>query len=63
MNDLAVLRRIWLDAEKNYKTAKTSLDGSLEYILAREELKQARFIYNNACKDRIEELYFSEEVV
>lgn len=60
MNDLSLLRTIWRDAEQNYKTAKTSLDGSLEYILAREELKQARFNFDSACRKHILETIFGE---
>ena len=41
------------DAEIAYKTAKTSLDNSLEYIVCKEQLKQARFIWNEACSDYV----------
>lgn len=46
--------------ELAYKTAKTSLDNSLEYIVCREELKQARFIWNKACSDYILEHILKE---
>lgn len=60
MNTLKELCKIWKDAEENYKTAKTSLDGSLEYILAREELKQARFNFDRACRQHVLITIFNE---
>lgn len=57
MKTLTELRNNLLIAEQTYKTAKTSLDGSLEYILAKEELKIARYNYALACRDYVEELY------
>lgn len=53
MNHLSELLERLNDAEKHYKTAKTSLDNSLEYIVCREELKQARFVWNEACSEYI----------
>ena len=61
MNELTELRKILTLAEQSYKTAKTSLDGSLEYILAKEELKQARYNYALACRDYVEETLFCED--
>ena len=53
MKHLSELLERLNDAEIAYKTAKTSLDNSLEYIVCREELKQARFIWNEACSEYI----------
>lgn len=36
-----------------YTSAKTSLDNSLEYLVCREELKQARFDWNEACSEYV----------
>lgn len=51
MNHLTELLERLQQAEIAYKTAKTSLDNSLEYIVCKEELKNARFIWNKACSD------------
>lgn len=41
-------------AEQRYKVADSSLDSSpLEVVVAKEELNQARFIWNKACSDYI----------
>ena len=53
MNELTELCEIWKQAEINYKKAKTSLDNSLEYIITREELKQARFNFDRACRKHV----------
>lgn len=60
MNELTELLERLRQAEKHYKTAKTSLDGSLEYIICKEELKQSRFIWNKACSDYILEHVIKE---
>ena len=61
MNNLTQLRNNLLAAEYEYRTAQGSLDSSpLQVILAKEALKQARFVYNEACREHIEELYFCE---
>ena len=57
MNDIVELRNKLAKAEQEYKTAQSSLDGSLALILAKEELKIARFNYALACRDYVEELY------
>lgn len=36
-----------------YTSAKTSLDNSLEYIVCKEELKTARFEWNEACSEYV----------
>ena len=52
MNHLTSLLERLQQAEKQYKVADSSLDSSpLEVIVAREELKNARFIWNKACSD------------
>ncbi|MNN71359.1 hypothetical protein D3C81_1872840 [compost metagenome] len=61
MNELIELRNNLTKAELEYRTAQTSLEGSLDLILKKEELKQARYNYALACRDYIEELYFSED--
>jgi hypothetical protein len=60
MKDLAELFKAWKEAEKNYKTAKSSLDNSLEYILRREELNQARFKFDKACRKHVLLTVFNE---
>lgn len=60
MKELTELCTLWKLAEQNYKTAKTSLDNSLEYILAREELNQARFRFDKACRDYVLEYVLPE---
>lgn len=61
MNELTELLERLREVEIAYKTAKTSLDGSLEYIVCKEELKQARFIWNKACSDYILEHVIKEK--
>lgn len=58
MNHLTSLLERLQQAESAYKTAKTSLDNSLEYIVCKEELKTARFEWLAAC-----ESYILEEVL
>jgi len=61
MNHLTELRNNLIMAEQSYKTAQTSLEGSLALILAKEELKQARYNYALACRDYVEETLFAED--
>lgn len=61
MNELTELLERLREAELAYKTAKTSLDNSLEYIVCKEELKNARFIWNKACSDYILEHVLKED--
>lgn len=56
MKSLKILRDNLLKAEEIYKKAHSSLDGGIELILAREELKQCRFIYGKACEDVMNKL-------
>lgn len=53
MNHLTSLLERLQHAEIAYKTAKTSLDNSLEYIVCREELKQCRFRFDKACREYV----------
>lgn len=53
MKHLSELLERLNDAESAYKTAKTSLDNSLEYIVCKEELKVARYDWLAACEDHI----------
>lgn len=53
MNHLITFLERLQQAELAYKTAKTSLDNSLEYILCREELNQARFRFDKACREYV----------
>jgi hypothetical protein len=62
MNELVELLKIWREAEKSYKIAKSSLDNSLEYILAREELNQARFKFDKACREHVMRTVFNEAI-
>lgn len=61
MKSLKELYKIWKDAEVNYKTAKSSLDNSLEYILTREDLNQARLNFDKACRKHVLLTVFYEE--
>lgn len=61
MKDLIELRNKKLLAEQEYSQAACSLDGSLQLILKKEELRIARFEYNAACVTHIEELYFEPD--
>jgi hypothetical protein len=57
MNHLTELLERLQHAEKQYKEADSSLDYSpLELVVAREELKQARFLYGQECMKAITDL-------
>jgi hypothetical protein len=60
MKDLIELRNNLKKAEQEYYTAHTSLEGSLALILAKEELKQARYNYALACRDYVEITLFED---
>lgn len=60
MNHLSELRKRLQEAESAYVSAKTSLDNSLEYIVCKEELKQARFLFDRACRRYTLEHFFGE---
>lgn len=63
MNHLTEFLERLQQAERQYKVADSSLDSSpLEVIVAREELKQARFIWNKACSDYILEHVLKESL-
>lgn len=50
MKHLSELRKRLELAETQYKTSDSCLDTSpLELVVAREELKQARFLYGQEC--------------
>lgn len=51
MNELTELLERLRQAESAYKVAKTSLDGSTALITAKQELKEARFIWLAACEE------------
>lgn len=51
MNELTELLERLRDAESAYKVAKTSLDGSTALITAKQELREARFIWLAACEE------------
>lgn len=54
MNELTELRKRLLEAKSAYAKADSSLDGgSLAFVLAHEELKDARFCWLAACEDYI----------
>lgn len=61
MKELAELRNKLHKAELDYRTAWCSLDGSLDLILKKEELRIARYEYALACRDYVEETIFSED--
>ncbi len=52
-------------AEYTYKTCDSSLDGSLAFILAKAELKSARFEFDAACREYVLEnvLNIKEEIM
>ena len=54
------LRDTLRQAEQAYTKAKTSLDGSIELILAKEALKDARFNYAEAAIEFYEETLASD---
>lgn len=60
MKSLKVLRDNLLQAEEVYKKANSSFDGGIELIVARESLKQCRFIYGKACQDIMNKLLDDE---
>jgi very-short-patch-repair endonuclease len=53
MNHLTELLERLQHAETAYKTSKSSLDNSLEYVLCREDLKQCRFRFDKACREYV----------
>jgi hypothetical protein len=62
MTDVYKLRKRLIAAEIAYKSADSSLDSSpLQVIVCREELKNARFEYNEACVLHVEQLYFEPD--
>ena len=63
MNHLITFLERLQQAELAYKTAKTSLDNSLEYILCREELNQARFLFDKECRKYVMKHCFGETTV
>ena len=60
MNTLTQLRNNLLTAECEYRTAQGSLEGSLDYILAREALNQARFKFDKECRRYVLLTVFNE---
>ena len=63
MSKLGELRSNLKVAEDYYRTAQGSLDTSpLEVILAKEQLKQARFRYALACRDYVEVNVFGQVI-
>lgn len=61
MNHLSELLERLEIAESTYKTSKSSLDGSLEYIVAKEDLKQSRFLFDKLSAKLAKELVSNEE--
>ena len=51
MHELTELLERLRACELAYKVAKTSLDGSTALITAKQELKEARFIWLAACEE------------
>lgn len=50
-------------AEFTYKTSQSSLDGSLALILAKEDLRNARFDFAQACMTYVVENVLNKEEV
>ena len=66
MNTLTQLRNNLQLAEQEYRTAWCSLDGgSLDLIVKKEALKQARFNWLKGCEEYTLEnhLFYEEETV
>ena len=62
MNELIKLRDNLRIAELDYICAQGSLDSSpLQVVVAKEELKIARYNYALACRDYVEEILFCED--
>lgn len=51
MNELTELLERLRQAEITYKTCKSSLDNSTALITAKQELREARFIWLAACEE------------
>jgi len=60
MKSLKALRDNLITAEETYKKAQSSLENSLELVIAKEALKQARFNYSNACQKVMNKLLDDE---
>lgn len=60
MNELTELLERLRQAEIAYKTAKTSLDGSNALIIAKQELKEARYNWLKECESHILEHVIKE---
>lgn len=63
MKSLKLLRDNLLQAEESYKKAQSSLENSLELVIAKESLKQARFNYSNACQRVMNKLLDDNECI
>lgn len=61
MKHLSELLERLNDAEWAYKTSKSSLDNSLEYIVCKEQLKQVRFLFDKQSAKLAKELLRNEE--
>lgn len=55
-----LLERLEL-AEYTYKTSQSSLDGSLAFILSKDELKKSRFEFNELSAELAKELLSNDE--
>lgn len=53
MNHLTSLLERLNECKSAYKSSKSSLDNSLEYVLCKEQLKIARFEWLAACEEHI----------
>jgi len=51
MNELTELLERLRQAEKHYKTCKSSLDNSTALITAKQNLREARFVWLAACEE------------
>ena len=57
MSTLLEAREQLMSAEKDYKQSSCMLDGnSVDLILAKENLKKARFDYLSQCEEYVEEV-------
>ena len=61
MNHLTELLERLNDAEITYAKSKSSLDNSLDYMLSREQVKQARFAFDKLSAKLAKELINNEE--
>jgi len=61
MKHLSELLERLNDAETTHTKSKSSLDGSMAFILSKDELKKSRFEFNELSAELAKELLGNEE--